>query len=434
MPFCVCVCDFFSSGVGCVRQCREHVVGVLKEAVHSLARLMEAKVWFSEARDRVSVGMCLHAFFSLRNEGLIVMNTTFLANLLKISRDISSCSMLSLAPVDMQAPGNTMAEAILAIMDPFASSQRDALWRDMHPPTLPGLPLPPSTPSDPRLRAPKPPLSRSRQTTPAPSRSRQTTPAPSRSRQTTPAPSRGASPVGGELASGHLLSLLLEADFVMVPGTEEFDEEVQKMFLYIPEWIFGVLEAPEIPVMRHGQHIARSVLTDGMMRCLQLYANSMRTIAKAVYFASKAIADAIVHGHDTMQGVMDDIHCAAEQCRGLVPTIRAFCSIHVGEHEDFKGIGVKRSAGASKGQGPPKVPRIDMPSIVSNMPAANAVKQVYARLWQAHDVMWEMQPEDGFETDWDRICDGMARLLTVLRKAKASCGVLLERMHDEGRM
>ena len=120
----MCVTFFF--GMGCVRQCREHVVGVLKEAVHSLARLMEAKVWFSEARDRVSVGMCLHAFFSLRNEGLIVMNTTFLANLLKISRDISSCSMLSLAPVDMQAPGNTMAEAILAIMDPFASPQRAA--------------------------------------------------------------------------------------------------------------------------------------------------------------------------------------------------------------------------------------------------------------------------------------------------------------------
>jgi hypothetical protein len=399
-------------------------------------------------RDHPSDNVCLHVLLVFREPMQMYGINGLLGMLQNIAKSAGYCTCMSLAPVDFDAPNNLLAQAILCGHDDKPSAVRDELLRDLRTPgctprfRYPETPLDPrtgtpglafqnpmqaphTTPLNPRAGTPGPAFQNpvqaphmTRAGTPGSAFKRlKVLPSPGNARARSPSPCV-APTINYAHAGGLLEKQLLQAiSDEFAPGTEQYAYQVNQLQLNTPDWIFDILEADPIPLRLEESHAANVNARNGVLGCLQVLANGVRPVAKALYFGTVALSDALHDNQDTVQALLEELSHAHECCRGFEPVIKSFTSI---PENELLAVGMKRRAVKME-----QAPRSLMPSILTDMPDGNLLKQIYAPMLLAWDCLHEMIPENGdCATDWTRIYKTFQELTHALHTARAQCGKL----------
>lgn len=425
--------------------------------LHTLSKKMHAKFWTSINKDTITIGICVHALFRFPDP--MDPNKSLKDELITIARIVSKCTLMSWAPVE-NVKGNLFADAILASLEPECSSYRDGLWDAIYPPpaTPSSRPLPPRPTQPPSRGSLPPPLPLPRPTQqptePQPVKRAQgrlknlpkrppTPPRPPTKRSLPEPPqdqppckkpsSASASPEPEELASGYLLTQLLEAEFD-AKGTDEFRAQYEGLVKLIPRWVLDIIEAErdEVVVLDNGP--AAATLSHSMLTCLQILAHALHKAGRSLYFASLNYANAVGKGLNTIKAIHDELHIAHEHCRGMEPIINSFRFIETGDTKEFQSIGLRRAAQSCSECAPPKPPKTELPKVISCMNEFNLVKRIYMEIQRASDVMRRMEPKDGLVVDWDGLCRAVGELKDILYEGTQRCAALLDFIRMEGAM
>jgi hypothetical protein len=382
-------------------------------------------------QDHPSDNVCLHALFVFREPVQMYGSNGLFGSLQNIAKSVGFCTCMSLAPVDFDAPNNLLAQAILCGHDDKPSAVRDELLRDLRTPgCTPRFRYPeqepPTTPCGPRARTPGPSMQlqvQEQYTTPRGPRAGTPGPAFKRPRVVqipVDTRARSPSPVAPTIKHAHgvLERLLLQAvSNEFAPGTQGYASKINQLQLNTPDWIFDILEADPVPLRLEESNAANVNARNGVLGCLQVLANGVKPVAKALYFGTVALSDALYDNQDTIQTLLKELSHAHECCRGFEPVIKSFTSI---PENELLAVGMKRRAVKME-----QAPRSSMPSILTDMPDGNLLKQIYAPMLLAWDCLHEMIPENGdCATDWTRIYKTFQELTHALHTARAQCGKL----------
>lgn len=400
---------------------------LLCKRLRELLRSFPGAQWFwFFSRDRPSDNIFLHALLVCCEPVHMYGGNGLLGMLQNIAKSTGYCTCMSLAPVDFDAPNNLLAQAILCGLDDKPSAVRDELLRDLRTSGCTPRFRNPETPLDPRAGTPGPSMQlqvQEQYTTPRGPRAGTPGQAFKRPR-VVPIPvdtgARSPSPVAPTIKHAHgvLERLLLQAvSNEFAPGTQGYASKINQLQLNTPDWIFDILEADPVPLRLEESNAANVNARNGVLGCLQVLANGVKPVAKALYFGTVALSDALYDNQDTIQTLLQELSHAHECCRGFEPVIKSFTSI---PENELLAVGMKRRAVKME-----QAPRSSMPSIFTDMPDGNLLKQIYAPMLLAWDCLHEMIPENGdCATDWTRIYKTFQELTHALHTARAQCGKL----------
>ncbi len=375
----------------------------------------------------------------------------------QISLRIRFSSVMSLMPVDFRSD-NLLALAVLASFDDKSSPQRDQLWREycrgvVRPPqevrATTSLPEPaPVRPSMPMMS----PLPYQQDPKPAPmpmmspqpyqqeegevvrtlvQRARSRTPAP-RSRAVSPVKPRSSTPAPTELvrlpvAKGLLLTYVsdlwqTEVMRAIPPGTQRATDLFQSFLLYVPAWVSDVLDYDVEGSYTDERGQASTIFGSSVIRCLKILAKAMHACGRALYRASKAVAQILRDQVDAMGELAHQMKLAFECCTGIIPVVEAFRHMKAKPELSLDGIGAMPETYGEVFV-PPASP-LAMPAVFASATPFNQLKLIYRYMFNAANRMEEMHPETGVFICWDRIARKVGELQQILGLAHEECQIL----------
>lgn len=343
----------------------------------------------------------------------------------QLALDVGCCAIICLMPVEFRSD-NLLALAILAMQDGRSSGPRDKLWFMLR-----------SNDSQPEVRActslPEPPKPRGRSRTPAP-RSRAATPAP---RSRTPAPrSRAATPqvtspppsekYYAPPATGKLLesvSSLWRQERMQdyPPGSLVFEDLFTDVVLFVPEWVFSILDYEAEPPFKVEKDLASTIFGSSVIRCLKILAKAMHVCGKLLYKASHEVVLILRDALDPLDRLSQQLDQALQACKGIMPVLEAFR--HMKASPSSSGhIGGKPET-SSPG---PIVPLRAVPRVIQWIPEDNPIKFIYGNMFMASTKLSEMCPDDNVYICWDRINRQAWELQQSLFEAHRQCRLFME--------
>lgn len=342
------------------------------------------------------------------------------------------CSVMSLMPVDFRSD-NLLALAVLASFDGKSSPKRDQLWRVFckgvakpEPEIQATASLPEPTPRKPvvPMISPLP-----YQAVETPARGRLRTPAP-RSRTVSPQ-ARSPSPTetvdyrapaaGGRLLEsiGDLQRAPAMEDYA--PGSQVFEDLFagQRVLLYIPEWIFNVMDFDADIPFETKKDLASTIFGSSVIRCLKILAQAMQVCGKMLYRASREIVLILRDALDPLDRLSQHLDQGQQACQGVLPVLDAFRHM---KGDPIAKIGtMPESAGRD-----PILPMRPLTFVMASLPDHNRVKTIYCHMLAAHNRLEEMCPENDVYICWDRISHKAWELHHELLHAQRECHDLIK--------
>ena len=314
-----------------------------------------------------------------------------------IASNIGCCSILSLMPVEFQ-PDNLLALAVLAMHDGKSSPARDKVWlalRNNAPATIvkatTSLPAPTRGRSEtPRESGPESP---SGCKTP---RARSRTPAP-RSRAATPS-RYYAPPAKGKLLESVASLWRNEHTQDFIPGSVRFEDLFADVVLFVPEWVFSILDYAVEPPFLDEKDLASTIFGSSVIRCLKILAKAMHVCGKLLYRASHEVVLILRDALDPVERLCEHLGKALQACQGIMPVLEAFRHMKASSTPAGQIGGMPETAGP----GPTILPRT-VPRVIQWLPEDNPVKFIYGKMLMASIKMSEMRPDDDVYICWDRI-------------------------------
>ena len=347
----------------------------------------------------------------------------------EISISVRCSSVMSLMPVDFRAD-NLLALAVLASFDDKSSSKRDQTWQFMCKgvntkpceflgaaslpvpgparPTVPMVsPLPYQQDDAPRGRTPAR-VERSRSRTPAP-----------RPRSTPRAAPEDVFPLAVDRlleSVGDLWRSPYMQEFA--PGTLAFKDQFRNLELFMPEWIFKVLEYDAKPLYTDKRGTAPTIFGTSVIRCLKVFAKAIKVCALALFRASKAVVFLLRDALDPLPQLLEHLHEASEACKGILPVVQAF--------RHMKPVPWVDNIGAKPDTDERIMPLQTMPMVFQGMSDDNRVKNMYRFMWLASARLEEAYPDDDVYISWDRIARNVGELQQYLFLAHGECESLVK--------
>ena len=412
--------------VSALFQASQKILDLLLRELAAYATTQHARLIMSTVEDKDTSGICLHAVFKFQTP--IEPTKKFLAGCIEITKRLTMCTALSLAPLEL-VEGNLFACAAKASLDSDPSPIRDEMWAKYFP--FPEPKQSPHKPHPPPPRQQPPPKPCSMEPLPPPPQMVPVKrgPAPQDPRLMSGGPSAKKAKVAqkeeevvqARPMTRYLESQISEVVFEHGPGTEGYDQDADQLIKYVHEWFFEILDIEPESVPVHKDGIARVTLSNSTLFCLQLLADNMRRCGKAIYHASLSFKLAVTKMRNTIAEIHDDFNQAHEICRGLEPVINAFRFTAVDTSKDFEGIGAKHAPESCCVFVPLELPKPLLPEAIANMNEFNLVKRIYMDMQRAHDKLYEMRPNDGLLlVDWDKICRNVGELKDILHEGPSA--------------
>lgn len=346
--------------------------------------------------------------------------------------EVQQCSVMSVMPVDFR-PDNLLALAVLSSFDDKSSPTRDQLWKtlckgDAEPePEVAGtssLPPPPPARAPPSVSYKMEEIVRgrssSRAASPAP-RARSRTPAP-RSRAATPAiPDARAQSYYAPAAGGRLLESIaglwrLNTMQDFAPGTQVFKDLFDDVILFVPEWVFNILDYDMDPPFKVENNLASTIYGSSVIRCLKIMAKAMHVCGKLLYRASHEIVLILRDALDPLERLSQHLHKAIQASQGILPVLEAFRHMKA----DQSAVGKIGAKPETAGPGPIVSLRA-VPSVIVCMPIENPIKAIYWQMFMASTRLLEMCPDDDVYICWDRIARKVWEMQQHLQEGHKRC-------------